>query len=591
MDLASAPAPARWFEFLLEPDKLKEHLETNNCDPSPPELIMSLFEPVDFNGKIFNTDQSNSSPTFPSIGPAVIGAQTPTLPLTTDPSEVLIPPDSYEAKYRSKKTYALQTLAVKVASYLNWDLNIISNNLTIPVQYKLMQALTRASSNENCPPEMKKFAGVLHARWFLRSAIDFQLSSIQPQSHNTTIIYLSQLQQQQQVADNNALYSMRELFAPKSKQLEACSSELRSYIWELIHNKDNSAKRLKSSVHPFKKAKLHRPKMDCFNIIDDQLNDWAQCDVIDSKEFMEAACYDLGRFYFFEESYELAKEIFEIISGASSKYTNLDQYIRSATELSDDKNYDSDNSLTDCDLTNRMNESRCQTEKYLFECMTQFSKSQKKENSIEIDPEFIEDSEEFERDSDLRLNQTNHKNITRVNGWYLQSSQLVQPLHLMEGAKGDAFMSQGNFKEAMGCFVGALMLMTDYFRFFSKNYIDEEPYISRMIQCSISLSCFTQAVALCQMTKSLNYTIAFKQLNERVCNDCCDDIYECIWNVTLLEYIINLHSKRGEVERRTKVIQLIGQLELNENNPEEILKEAEHVRRGKFFRIMSNKYM
>ena len=210
---------------------------------------------------------------------------------------------------------------------------------------------------------------------------------------------------------------------------------------------------------------------------------------------------------------------------------------------------------------------------------------------MEVEEGEIEDDDDLEEDSDLRFEQQNQHRLPENSAWYLQVPTLVQQQQLLEAAKGDVFMSQGNFKQAMGCFVGTLMLMTDYFRFFSKNYMDEEPYISRMIQCSISLSCFTQAVALCQMTRNLNYTIAFKQLNERVCNDCCDDIYECIWNVTLLEYIINLHSKRGEVERRTKVIQLIGQLELNENNPEEILREAEHVRRGRFFRIMSNKYL
>lgn len=560
MDLA--PAPVSWFEFLLEPEKL-----THNCEIQ----LINLFLRC-------NQTPPTSRPNSPKSAE-----------VESDAAE--IPPESYEAQYRSKKTYALQTLAVKVASFLKWDINAIGNSLTIPVQYKLMQALTRACSSDECPPETKKFATILYAHWFLRSAIDFQLSSLQPQSHNTTIIYLSQLQQQQQVADNNALDSMRELFAPKSKQLEACSTELRTYIFDLVQNKDKSSKRMRTSVHPFKKAKLSRPKLACFSLSDDQLNDWKECEAIDSKDFLEAACYDLGRYYFFEESYELAKQTFEIIKDSNGKFQNLNQYIKSSTDLVDDTTTNTDVNSTGYEIFNMMSESRRQTEQYLFDCMTQFSKSQKKEPILDIDPEFLEDIEEFDRDSDLRLDKASQRNPIRLGGWYLQASEMIQPLHLMEGARGDTYMSHGNFKEAMGCFVGALMLMTNYFRYFSNNYVDEEPYVNRMIQCSISLSCFTQAVALCQMTKNLNYTIAFKQLNERVCNDCCDDIYECIWNVTLLEYIINLHSKRGEVERRSKVIQLIGQLELNENNPEEILKEAEHSRRDKFFRILSNKYM
>lgn len=466
-----------------------------------------------------------------------------------------------------------------------------------------------ACSPESCPPEVKKFASVTHNHWFLRSAIAYKLSTLVPQSNGTTIIYLSQLQQEQQAADTLALLSMGELFSESSKMLEKCSNELHSYIMELSESKDNSGKKFKSSNHPFKKAKLTRPMMDCFDSRDEQFNDWSQCELIDPLEFIEAACYDLGRFFFFEESYTLAKQSFEIIKSSAPRFPLLEQYLESATSIltpddkplvDDNDNDDDDMCLSEeqnyCDrLTSDINERRKQTEKYLFDCMNQYSK-EKRDADDEDDTTNENGNDKLEvgimDETDLRYEQQMiQQKLPENSAWYLQVPAKCDEQRLLELAKGDLFMSRGNFKQAMGCFVGALMIVSDYFREFSKNYIDEEPYISRMIQCSVSLNCFTQAVALCQMTKSLNYTIAFKQLNERVCNDCCDDIYECIWNVTLLEYIINLHARRGEVDRRTKVISLIGQLELNENNPEEILREAEHVRRGRFFRIMSNKYL
>lgn len=559
-------------QFLLEPGKLQQHLQTDACEPSPTQLITLFLKNI---------------PTIESKG--LNELEEKLVNNYSDSDEVHIPPDSYEAKYRTKKAYALQTLAIKVASFLKWDLDAICNNLTIPIQYKLVQALTNACSSKNCPAEVKKFADIIYYHWFLRSTITYQLSSLQPQFNNTTIIYLSQLQQQQQAADSSALYSMGELLAPTSDQLKLCSIELYSFILEISQGKDNNAKKIKGVGHPFKRVKLSRPTMECFDPRDEQYNDWTKCELLESKGFIESACYDLGRFFFFVESYELAKQTFDFIKDSVGRFPKLSEYLKSATDLLDTKQNGVMQPISD--TSDQLND-RQKIKDYLKKCEEEFKQSQKKGVKMEVEEGEIEDDSDFEEDTDLRFGQQrNQHRLPENSAWYLKVPEQIQQQQLLEAAKGDLFMSQGNFKQAMGCYVGTIMLMTDYFRFFTKNYQDEEPYISRMIQCSISLSCFTQAVALCQMTRSLNYTIAFKQLNERICNDCCDDIYECIWNVTLLEYIINLHSKRGEVERRTKVIQLLGQLELNENNPEEILREAEHVRRGRFFRIMSNKYL
>lgn len=560
IELTNAPTPPRWFEFLLEPGRLQNHLEENCCDPSPYQLILSFLR--------------NSPSLETNLDPSQTDKASPTASLSGE-SEVHIPPDSYEAKYRIRKAYALQTLAIKVASFLGWDLDAIAHHLSIPIQHKLLLALASVCSIEACPSDVKKFTEILYNRWFLRSAITYQLSALQPQANNTTMIYLSQLQQQQQAAESSALFNMAELFAPTSKQLLSCANDLRQFFLSL-----GSSKGKRSS--PLCDIKLSRPKIDCFDHRDIQYNNWKDSEPIEAKDFLEEACYDLGRFFFFVESYELAKQTLETIRDTKGKFPLLKQYLKSATDMLDRKVSNSNNHLEP---------EHNKTEKYLFDCMNQFRESKTQESNMDVEEGEIEDDDDYEEDSDLRSEQPNSQKLPDDIAWYLQVPDTVQQQILLDAARGDLFMSQGNFKQAMGSFVGALMLVTDYFNNFSKDYQDEEPYISRMIQCSISLSCFTQAVALCQMNKTLNYTIAFKQLNERICNDCCDDIYECIWNVTLLEYIINLHARRGEVERRSKVIQLMGQLELNENNPEEILREAEHVRRSRFFRIMSNKYL
>ena len=69
-----------------------------------------------------------------------------------------------------------------------------------------------------------------------------------------------------------------------------------------------------------------------------------------------------------------------------------------------------------------------------------------------------------------------------------------------------------------------------------------------------------------------------------------DAYYPCIWDLTILEYLINLHNKRGETQRKQQVIKIIGLLELNSNNNEEIQREAANIRRGQFLRALTNQY-
>lgn len=100
-----------------------------------------------------------------------------------------------------------------------------------------------------------------------------------------------------------------------------------------------------------------------------------------------------------------------------------------------------------------------------------------------------------------------------------------------------------------------------------------------------------QASVLHQFLEEPNYSMAFKALGERVCNDSCDTYYPCIWDITLLEFLVNHHMKRGENECKQYVIQLIGELELNSNNNEEIQREAASLRKGWFLRAMAKQYL
>jgi len=127
-----------------------------------------------------------------------------------------------------------------------------------------------------------------------------------------------------------------------------------------------------------------------------------------------------------------------------------------------------------------------------------------------------------------------------------------------------------------------------------------------------------QAAVLCQFLDDVDYTQAFKSLSETKngsCADAMDGYYNCIWDITLLEFIVHMHTKRGETHRKQLAvsltpfplvecrelsilnvlallqIQAIGLLELNSNNNEEIQREAANVRKARFLRALAHQYV
>ena len=168
--------------------------------------------------------------------------------------------------------------------------------------------------------------------------------------------------------------------------------------------------------------------------------------------------------------------------------------------------------------------------------------------------------------------------------------QKPNELYLLK-VKAELCLIDSLYAHAIKYFTLILIIKTKFFTSFSHLYSEEDSIIHRMIQCCVRLGCHTQAALLHQLTREPNYALAFKALTERNCNDSCDDLYECIWDTTLLEFLINLHHRRGEVERKTKAIQLMGQLELNANNSEPVLKEAADIRRGRLLRIFARTYL
>lgn len=198
--------------------------------------------------------------------------------------------------------------------------------------------------------------------------------------------------------------------------------------------------------------------------------------------------------------------------------------------------------------------------------------------------------------------------ISNVNGYNIKSiaeslSQLLKlaikmyPLNASWiRLQGDLEYVNGNNEAAMKYYVQTLILTTDYctvpIQPIQRMHTDEG-IVKKMIKCSSNLGCFLQAAVLCQFVEDVDYTLAFKLLQEKSSNfqDAMDSYYSLIWDTTLLEYIINLHAKKGEHKRRLQAISYIRQLELNANNSEEVKQKAAAVRKSKFLRSLANQYL
>lgn len=155
----------------------------------------------------------------------------------------------------------------------------------------------------------------------------------------------------------------------------------------------------------------------------------------------------------------------------------------------------------------------------------------------------------------------------------------------------DFCYAQSHHSAALKHYLTALLMSTDYFTQPAPRSLVDDLMYKKMAHCCSKLQCHTQAALLCQLMDEPDYGAAFKSLNERQCQDSCDSLYEHVWDVTLLEFLVHLHSRRGELESRQKALRCMGLLELNASNNEEIQREAANLRRGHFLRVMARQYL
>lgn len=187
---ALAPCKTLWFEFLLTPDLLGKHLNQPNPDPNPIELIISFLNNINTNGS-----SSSSSTTTPINNDENVNNNgVPIVPLNNGSQ---LAPDGSNSNstenglnLNSKKYLGIRLLALKVTSFLKFDLDIIEANLPITMQFTLLNELIRICDN-NAGNNCSLFAYINYYRWILRSVI--KLSYPSRKSYSIPVPLLQQI--------------------------------------------------------------------------------------------------------------------------------------------------------------------------------------------------------------------------------------------------------------------------------------------------------------------------------------------------------------------------------------------------------------
>lgn len=96
---------------------------------------------------------------------------------------------------------------------------------------------------------------------------------------------------------------------------------------------------------------------------------------------------------------------------------------------------------------------------------------------------------------------------------------------------------------------------------------------------------------MCQFLTEVDYSLAFGKAQEQMSSDASDSLYGFIWDLAILEFLISLHSKRNEFRKKQQAMKVMGLLELNGNNNEEIQREAMHLRKSQFMRTLAKLYI
>lgn len=157
--------------------------------------------------------------------------------------------------------------------------------------------------------------------------------------------------------------------------------------------------------------------------------------------------------------------------------------------------------------------------------------------------------------------------------------------------QADIYFVEGQHSTAIRFYLEAGVVATDFFTCPVPRSIFDDVVYRRLIKCCSYLQCHTQVAVLCQYLDEPDYSTAFKALQERNVYDAMDSYYSCIWDVSILEFLVHIHTRKGEMDKRQAALRALSQMDLNSNNPDQIQKRAVHIRKTKFLRALAKQYL
>ncbi|XP_071481671.1 integrator complex subunit 8-like [Diadema antillarum] len=157
--------------------------------------------------------------------------------------------------------------------------------------------------------------------------------------------------------------------------------------------------------------------------------------------------------------------------------------------------------------------------------------------------------------------------------------------------QADACYAKKQYGAALKFYLQAAMVSSNFFESPVPKGVWSEQVYRRCIKSCSQLQCHTQAAILCQFLQPVDYVTAFQALQEKRCYDGSDALYDCFWDLAILEFLIYTHHKRSEVDKKQAAMQVLSQPELNTCNSENLLATAACKRQQKFLQAMAKQYL
>lgn len=147
--------------------------------------------------------------------------------------------------------------------------------------------------------------------------------------------------------------------------------------------------------------------------------------------------------------------------------------------------------------------------------------------------------------------------VAEVLGLVLQQALRHHPQNVgFLKQMADLELANGNNETAMRYYVTAVVSASEYCTTHLNRPIIDDLLLRRMIRCCSNMGCHVQAAVLHQFMDEIDYSTAFKCLSEKSIHltDAMDAYYPCIWDITMLEFIVNMHGRKGEHVRKQQAV-------------------------------------